>query len=94
VQDAAGAKRWLEPRVFWVVWIFGVFLGVQVIEIPEKLIESVNRREVFVLIPKMILAKLPRGIAGSTWHPQGRGVAFSRTEAQPWDRVWPPSVQG
>ncbi len=46
-----------------VVRIFRVFLGIEMIEIAEELIEAVHCRQKFVAIAEMVLAELAGGIA-------------------------------
>ena len=58
LEDAAGAESGLELGVLGVVDILGLFLGVEVIEIPEELIDAMHRRQVLVAIAKMVLAEL------------------------------------
>ena len=47
----------------WVVGVLGLLFGVEVIEVAEELIEAVRGRQVLVLVPEVVLAKLPGGIA-------------------------------
>ena len=46
-----------------VVELFGFFLGVEVIEVAEELVESVHRRQVFIEVAEVVLAELPGGVA-------------------------------
>src|SRR4051812_28176114 len=62
VQHASGAEPLLELRVLWIVRIFRLFLGVQVVEIAKKLVEPVRRWQELVLIAKMVLAELAGGV--------------------------------
>ncbi|MNX60397.1 hypothetical protein D3C86_913010 [compost metagenome] len=41
----------------------GLFFGVQVVEVPEELVEAVVRRQVFVLVAQVVLAELRSGVA-------------------------------
>ena len=63
VQHAPGSEPLLECRVLRIVRIFGFFLGIQVIEIAEELVEAVHRRQEFVLVAQMVLAELAGGVA-------------------------------
>ncbi len=58
LEDAAGSESGLELGVLGVVDILGLFLGVEVIEVPEELIEAMHRRQVLVAIAEMVLAEL------------------------------------
>ncbi len=40
-----------------------LFLGVEVVEVSEKLIKTVESRQVFVLVAQVVLAKLSTGVA-------------------------------
>src|SRR5215469_3995836 len=62
VQDAPWAKLLFESWVLWVVRQFRLLFGVQMVEIPKKLIEAVSRRQELVAVSQMVLAKLRRGI--------------------------------
>ena len=68
LEDAAGAEFGLELRVLGVVDILGLFLGVEVIQIPEELIEAMHRRQVFVAIAKMVLAELAGRVTEALEH--------------------------
>ena len=52
-----------EFRVLRIVGVFRLFLGVQVIEVAEELVEAVFGGQEFVLVAEMVLAKLPGIIA-------------------------------
>src|SRR6478735_1289631 len=43
--------------------VFRLFLGVEMVEITEELIEAMHGRQKLVPVPEVILAKLPSGIA-------------------------------
>ena len=63
VQHAAGAEHLLERRILGIVGQFGLFLGVQVIEIAEEFVEPMRGRQEFVAVAQMILAELAGGVA-------------------------------
>ena len=63
LQHAARAESLSERRILRIVLILRLLLGIQVIEIAEELVESVNRRQMLVAIAEVILAELAGGIA-------------------------------
>src|SRR4051794_21402601 len=58
VEYPSGAEALLEFRVLRIVRVFRLLLGIEVIEIAEKLIEPVHRRQELVFISKVVLAEL------------------------------------
>ena len=48
-----------ETDLVRVVGILGVLLGVQVVEVPEELVEAVHRRQERVPVAEVVLAELP-----------------------------------
>ena len=62
-QHAARPELGLERRIFWVIRVFRVFLGIEVIEVAEELIEAMHGRQVFIAVAEMVLAELAGGIA-------------------------------
>ncbi len=50
-------------RVFRIVRVFRLFLGVEVIEVAEELVEAVHGRQMLVAIAQMVLAELAGGVA-------------------------------
>ena len=82
---AAGAEGLVEGlaagqyHVAGVVLVLGFFLGVEVIEITEELVEAVHGGQVFVAVALVVLAKLAGGIAEAL-HDGGHGdVGFLPT---------------
>ena len=59
---AARAKHFTEGGILGVIHILGLLLGVEVVEVAEKLIEAMIGRQVLILVPQVILAKLAGGI--------------------------------
>src|SRR6476619_3766324 len=53
----------LERWILRIIGIFWLFLGVQVIEIAEKLVEAMHGRQELVAVAEMVLAELPCGVA-------------------------------
>src|SRR5271170_3083557 len=47
-----------EVRVLRVIGVFRLFFGVEVVEVAEKLVEAMDRRQMFVTIAKVVLAEL------------------------------------
>ena len=63
VEHAARSELLLECRILGIVGQFRLFLGVQVIEVAEELVEAVHGRQVFIAIAEMVLAELAGGVA-------------------------------
>src|SRR5262249_19552860 len=63
LEHAARPELGAEPRVLGIVRILRLFLGVEVIEIAEELIEAMRRGQMLVAIAEMVLAELAGGIA-------------------------------
>jgi hypothetical protein len=53
----------LECRVLRVILLLGLFLGVEMIEIAEELIEPVHRRQELVAVAESVLAELAGGVS-------------------------------
>jgi hypothetical protein len=62
-EDTARAKLLAKLWILGIVRIFGFFLGVEVIEIAEELIETMHCWQMLVAVAKMVLAKLAGGVA-------------------------------
>jgi len=62
VHHASGAEPLLEFRIFWIIGIFRLFFSIQVVEVTEELIETMHRRQILILIPKMVFTKLAGSI--------------------------------
>src|SRR4030095_9309940 len=62
MHDATRPEALLEFRVLWVVGVLRLLLGVQVIQVPEELVEPVGGGQELVLVTKVILAELTRDI--------------------------------
>ncbi len=63
VQHAARAEALLELGVLRVIRVFGLFLGIEVIEVAEELVEAVHRGQELVLVPEVVLAELTGRVA-------------------------------
>ena len=63
LHHAARAELLPEIRVLRIVGVFRLFLGVEVIEIAEELVEAVHRRQVLVAVAEVVLAELAGGVA-------------------------------
>ena len=61
VQDTARAELLPEFGVLRVVQVLRFFLGIQVVEVAEELVEAVHRRQVLVTVALVVLAELPGG---------------------------------
>ena len=62
LEHAARSEFLSEVRVLRVVGILGLFLGVQVIQVAEELVEAMHRRQVLVAIAEVVLAELAGGV--------------------------------
>jgi hypothetical protein len=63
LEHAARAKPLPEFRVLRIVVVVGLLFGIQVIEIAEKFVETVHRRQVLVAVAEMVLAELACRVA-------------------------------
>jgi hypothetical protein len=54
----ARTKPFFEFGILWIGALLRFLLGIQVIEIAEKFIETMRRRQIFIAVTKMIFAKL------------------------------------
>ena len=63
VEHAARTELLLERRVLGIVGQLRLFLGVEVIEVAEELVEAVHGRQVFVAVAEVVLAELAGGVA-------------------------------
>ena len=62
MDNAARPIFLLELRILEVVFVFRLFLGIQVIKIAKKLVEAVVGGQVFIAIAEVVLAELTGGI--------------------------------
>jgi hypothetical protein len=72
-----------EHHVAGVVAILGLFLGVEVVEVAEELIEAVHRRQVLVAVALVVLAELAGGVALALQHGGDRDVGLLPTLGAP-----------
>ena len=63
VQDASGTELLAELRVLRVVDVLRLFLGVEVIQVAEELVEAVRGGQELVTVTEVVLAELPGGVA-------------------------------
>ena len=94
MQHAAWAKLLPELGVFRVVAQLRLFLGIEVIEVAEKLVEAVRSGQVLIAVAEMVLAELAGGITerlqklgdGGVFGPHTQGGArqpdFAQTGAK------------
>ena len=62
VEDSPGPVPLLEGRIFWIIRVLGLLLGVQVVQVAEELVEPVHGRQELVLVPEMVLSELARDV--------------------------------
>ena len=63
LEHATRAELLPEVRILRIVRVFRLFLGVEMIEIAEELVEAMHRRQMLVAVAKMVLAELAGRIA-------------------------------
>src|SRR5262249_1406137 len=63
LQDAARTEFFPKFGVLRIVRVLRLFLGVQMIEVAEELVETMHGGEVLVPVTKMVLTELPGGVA-------------------------------
>ena len=73
-QDAPRPETHLELGVFWIVWMFRLVLGIQVIEVAEELVEAMDRWQKLIPVAEMILAELSCDVALRLEQLRERGV--------------------
>ena len=62
-QDAARAELRLELWVLRIVRVLRLFLGIEVVEIAEELVEAVHGRQKLVAVAEVVLAELAGHVA-------------------------------
>ena len=72
MDDSARTIFFLELRVLRIKIAFGLFFGVEVIQVSKEFIEAVVGRQMLVMIPEMIFAELARGVALSLHNVRNR----------------------
>ena len=63
LQNAARSKFLFKIGILRIVRILGLLFGVEVIEVAEELIETMDGRQEFVTVAKMVFAKLSGGVS-------------------------------
>ena len=77
LEHAARAELGAVGRVLRIVRQFRLFLGVEVVEVAEELIEAVHRRQRFVAVADVVLAELARGVAEVLEQAADRGIELA-----------------
>ena len=62
VEDAPRAEPLPEGRVNGIILVLGLFLGVEVVEVAEELVEAVRGGKELVLVAEVVLAELAGGV--------------------------------
>ena len=89
LEHAARAPLGLERRVLRVVGQLRLFLGVEVVEVAEELVEAVDRRQRLVAVADVVLAELAGRVAEALEQPADRtGRAGSCPSARRGSRPW------
>jgi hypothetical protein len=78
----------LEAVLARIVRVLRVLFRVQVVEVPEELVEPVHGRQELVLVPEVILAELTRRVAVVLEELRDCGVLG----LQPYGRCWEPDL--
>ena len=99
VDHAARPELLAELGVLRVVLVLRLFLGVQVVEVAEELVEAVVGRQVLVVVAEVVLAELAGGVAlgleqtgdGRVFRPHAE---LGARAGRPWTRpvrntLWP-----
>ena len=63
MHHAARTEHLFELRILRIIRQFGFFLGVEVVQVAEELIEPVNGRQKLVAVAEVVLSELARSIA-------------------------------
>ena len=84
IQDAAWAIPSSERWIFRVVRKFRFLFGIQVIKVAIEFIETMDRRQEFIAIAKVILAELAADIAEWLQKFCNRWIFFAKTERCTW----------
>ena len=87
LQNSPRTKARLKRRIFRIIRIFRFVLGVQVIEISEKLVEPVNRRQKLIAVAEMVFAELCRRISGGLSRSASVGSFSDRPSFAPVTRL-------
>src|SRR5208283_987429 len=88
-EHAARAKAQFELGVLRIFGVLRFVLGIEMVEIAEELVETVNRRQEFVAVTEMVLAELPGHIAERLEQISERRVLLR----QPFFCPWEPNLQ-
>jgi hypothetical protein len=62
MEHSAWREVLAEFSIFWIVWIFRLFLGIEVVKVSEELVEAVDGGKKLVPVTQVVLAELPGGI--------------------------------
>ena len=79
-QHATRAVFLSERRVLRIVRIVGFFLGIEVVEVSEELIESVHGGQMLIAIAEVVLAELAGGIAETLHEIPNRRILEAETK--------------
>ena len=83
MQHASRSELPLKCRVFRVVRIFGLFLGIEMVEVTKELVEAVHRREKLILVSQVIFSELASGVAERLQEFRNGRVFRADTESAP-----------
>ena len=73
----------LNRGILRIVGILGIFLGVEVIEVAEELVEAMHGRQILVHVAEMVLAELRRRVAQRLEHFGDRRVFSLQADSAP-----------
>jgi len=83
VQDPPRAEPLSERRVLRIVRVFRLFLGIQVVEVAEELIEAVHGGQELVPVAQMVLAELAGGITERLQQFRDRRIGRPKADISP-----------
>src|SRR5262249_19562805 len=81
-EHAAGSEPLLESRILRVIRVLGIFLGVEVIEVAEKLIEAVYGRQKPVHVSQVVFAELPGGVTERLEELRNRRILYLQSNGR------------
>src|SRR5262245_23841672 len=80
MENAARTVLLLELRILRIVGVLRLLFRIQVVEIPEKLVETMRGRQKLVAVAEVVLAELPAGVAERLQDVGNRWVFGSKSE--------------
>ena len=88
LQHAARAVFFSELRILRIVRIVGLFLGIEMVEVSEELVEAVYGRQVLVAVAEVVLPELASGVAEFLRNCATDGSSALSPSVAPGARPW------